>query len=71
LGGGITIEILNPPPDLLQGTSCDIDNNGVVLKLTWNDVSFLFAADIREEAEFELIMQRANLKSTVLNTTET
>ena len=66
LGSGITIEILNPLAEFFQGTSCDIDNNGVVLKLAWNKVSFLFTADIREEAEFELIMQRANLKSTVL-----
>jgi competence protein ComEC len=66
LGNGITIEILNPLAEFFQGTSCDIDNNGVVLKLAWNKVSFLFTADIREEAEFELIGQRANLKSTVL-----
>jgi len=66
LGNGIKIEVLNPPTELLEGTSCDTDNNGVVLKLTWNKVSFLLTADIREEAEFELIMQRANLKSTVL-----
>ena len=66
LGGGITMKILNPPPEFFQGTSCDVDNNGVVLKLTWHKVSFLFTADIREEAEFELIVQRANLKSTVL-----
>jgi competence protein ComEC len=66
LGGGITMKILNPPPEFFQGTSCDVDNNGVVLKLTWHKVSFLFTADIREEAEFELIGQRANLKSTVL-----
>ncbi|HEU65351.1 MAG TPA: MBL fold metallo-hydrolase [Chloroflexi bacterium] len=66
LGDGIKIEILNPPAEFFQGTSCDIDNNGIVLKLTWNKVSFLFTADIRTEAEFELIGQRANLRSTVL-----
>ncbi|MBE0431379.1 MAG: DNA internalization-related competence protein ComEC/Rec2 [Dehalococcoidia bacterium] len=66
LGDGITMEILNPPPEFFHGTSCDIDNNGIVLKLTWNRVSFLFTADIRPEAEFELIMQRVDLKSTVL-----
>lgn len=66
LGNGIKIEILNPPIEFFQGTSCDVDNNGVVLKLTWNRVSFLFTADIRREAEFELIGQRANLNSTVL-----
>jgi competence protein ComEC len=66
LGNGIKIEVLNPPPEFFEGTSCDTDNNGVVLRLTWNRISFLFTADIREEAEFALITQRANLRSTVL-----
>ena len=66
LGNGIKMEVLNPPATLYEGTSHDVDNNGVVLKLSWGKVSFLFTADIREEAEFELIGQRANLKSTVL-----
>ena len=60
------MEMLNPPEGLFEGTSHDVDNNGVVLRLTWGKVSFLFTADIREEVEFELIGQRANLKSTVL-----
>ncbi|GAI74769.1 unnamed protein product [marine sediment metagenome] len=60
------MEVLNPPEGLFEGTSHDVDNNGVVLRLNWGQVSFLFTADIREEVEFELIGQRANLKSTVL-----
>jgi len=66
LGNGIEMEVLNPPATLYEGTSHDVDNNGVVLRLSWGKVSFLFTADIREEVEFELIGQRANLKSTVL-----
>ena len=60
------MEVLNPPGSLFEGTSHDVDNNGVVLRLIWGKVSFLFTADIRKEAEFELIRQRANLRSTVL-----
>ncbi|MFC1927708.1 ComEC/Rec2 family competence protein [Chloroflexota bacterium] len=66
LGNGIKLEMLNPPEGLFEGTSHDVDNNGVVLRLSWGNVSFLFTADIRAEAELELIMQRANLKATVL-----
>jgi competence protein ComEC len=66
LGNGIKMEVLNPPANLWEGTSDDVDNNGVVLRLSWGQVSFLFTADIREDVEFELIGQRANLKSTVL-----
>ena len=66
LGNGIKIEVLNPPASLWEGTSADVDNNGVVLRLSWGKLSFLFTADIREEIEFELIGQRADLRSTVL-----
>jgi competence protein ComEC len=66
LGDGIRMEVLNPPASLWEGTSDDVDNNGVVLRLSWGNVSFLFTADIRAEAEFELIGQRASLRSTVL-----
>jgi len=37
-----------------------------VLRLSWGQVSFLFTADIRQEAEFELVWQLASLRSTVL-----
>ena len=66
LGSGIEIEVLHPPSPFLEDTSDDIDNNGIVLRLSWNKVSFLFTADIGREAEWHLIAQRANLKTTVL-----
>jgi len=66
LGNGIKIEVLHPSSPLLQDTSDDIDNNDMVLRLSWNEISFLFTADIGREAEWYLVAQRANLKSTVL-----
>jgi len=66
LGSGIEIEVLHPPSPFLQDTSDDIDNNGMVLRLSWNKVSFLFTADTGREAEWYLIAQRANLQATVL-----
>jgi len=66
LGGGIKLEVLHPPSPFLQDTSDDVDNNGMVLRLSWNKVSFLFTADIGREAEWHLIARRANLQATVL-----
>jgi competence protein ComEC len=66
LGDGIELEVLNPPSPLLQGTSDDVDNNGLALRLSWNEISFLFTADLGKEAEWYMIAQRANLRSTVL-----
>jgi len=50
----------------LTGTESDTDNNGVVLRLSMENVSFLLTADIGQEAEFKLIADRADLSSTVL-----
>lgn len=66
LGGGATISVLNPVEPLLTGTESDIDNNGVVLRLNMGKVSFLLAADIWRDAEWELVAKRADLRSTIL-----
>jgi competence protein ComEC len=66
LGDGVVIEVLNPQTPLLSDTESDIDNNGVVSRISMEEVSFLLTADIMWEAEFELIAQRASLNSTVL-----
>jgi len=63
---GAVIKVLNPRITYLTGTQSDTDNNGVVLRLNIDDVSFLLTADIMQEAEFELITDRADLSSTVL-----
>ena len=66
LGDGVVIEVLNPQTPLLCNTESDIDNNGVVLRISMEEISFLLTADIQQEAEFELIARRASLNSTVL-----
>ena len=64
--GGAVIEVLNPQIPHLTHTESDIDNNGMVMRLSTGEVSFLLTADTMWEAEFELIADRANLRSTVL-----
>jgi len=66
LGEGAVMKVINPQIPLLTNTESDIDNNGVVLELTMGEASFLLTADIWQEAEFELINQRAIRQSTVL-----
>ena len=60
------MKVLGPQPALLSGAGSDVDNNGVVLRLSTGHVSFLLAADIMREAEWELVRGRADLTSTVL-----
>jgi len=64
--GKAVIKVLNPGTTPLTGTESDADNNGVVLRLSRDDVSFLLTADIRQEVEFKLTADRAELHSTVL-----
>ena len=66
IGDGVKIKVLNPPSPLQSGTRSDIDNNGVVLSLSMEDINFLLTADIMWEQEFDLIARRADLTSTVL-----
>ena len=66
LGKGAIIKVLNPRRPLLTGTESDIDNNGMVLRVSLGRVSFLLTADIGREAELELITHRADLSNTVL-----
>ena len=60
------MEVLNPPPGLLRGTGSDKNNNGIVLRLAYGDVSFLLTADIEAEAEERLLRENLPLGSTVL-----
>jgi competence protein ComEC len=66
LGKGVVLRVLNPQTPQITGTGSDIDNNGLVLRLSLGKTSFLLTADIMWQAEFELIEQRAALASTVL-----
>ena len=66
MGDGVIIDVLGPPTLHFSGTQSDVDNNGIVLKISDGAVSFLLTADIMEEAERELIGNRADLASTVL-----
>jgi competence protein ComEC len=66
LGDGIRIEVLHPQEEFLRGTGSDINNNSVVLRLVWEEVSFLLTGDIYEEAEREILYQGYKLSSTVL-----
>jgi competence protein ComEC len=58
LGDGVWLEVLNPPEPLLQGTNTDVNNNAVVVRLTYGETSFLLTGDIEAEAEGQLVGNR-------------
>ena len=68
LGSGISLDVLHPPDELIQGTDQDANNNSVTLRLIWNQVSFLLTGDLCIEGETSIIHcgESYCLRSTVL-----
>ncbi len=66
LGGGARLEIVHPPYDRPFDTATDHDDNSVVAKLFYGDVSFLFAADIYGPGETFLLDSGVDVQATVL-----
>ena len=66
LGDGAIMEVLNPPREFLEGTDSDLDNNGMVLRLSMGDISFLLTADLYADGERYLLDQGVEFRSTVL-----
>ncbi len=63
---GVRIEFLNPPHPFLEGRGSDINNNSIVIKLSYGRVQFLFCADIEKEAERELLNCGSKLRSLIM-----
>jgi len=63
---GIELIVLHPKDEFIVGTDSDLNNNSVVIKLRYGDVSFLFTGDIEEEAEKEILSGNGNLSCDVL-----
>jgi competence protein ComEC len=62
LGGGVELQVLHPPPEGMDS----VDDSGIVIRLDYGRIGFLFTADIGWRAEKELLHQGVNLKCTVL-----
>jgi competence protein ComEC len=64
LGGGARLDVIGPDPAM--ATDPELNNTGVVLRLSLGSVSFLLTADIEAKAERELIADGVNVHATVL-----
>ena len=49
LGDGVQLEVLAPADPLLKDTHSDPNNNSVVIRMTYGQVSFLFTGDIEDD----------------------
>jgi beta-lactamase superfamily II metal-dependent hydrolase len=64
LGDGITLDVLVPHSPAAPATNAN--DNALVLRIQWRDVSFLLASDIEAPAERALLASGVPLGSTVL-----
>ena len=66
LDEGVTLETLHPPPAPLRGPAWNANNNSLVFRLVYGEVSFLLTGDIEAEAERYLARNIPGLESDVL-----
>ena len=66
LGEQVTLEVLNPPLPLHAGTSSDLNNNSIVLRLKYREASALLMADLFTEGEYALLDEELDLSADVL-----
>ncbi len=65
-GKFVTAQVLAPSGPVARRDTGDLNNNSVVIRLEYGDVSFLFTGDCEHEEEAAIISSGARLKSTVL-----
>ncbi|MPZ50762.1 MAG: MBL fold metallo-hydrolase, partial [Dehalococcoidia bacterium] len=66
LGGGVRLEVLGPPRELIGASGGALNDNSVVLRLIYGGVSFLLTGDIEAAGERALMAGGGALRSTVL-----
>ncbi|NLB56135.1 MAG: MBL fold metallo-hydrolase [Lentisphaerae bacterium] len=66
LGNDVIIEILSPPQELFKNTTSDANNNSLVMRVTYGEISALLTGDLEREGEATLIASRQNLESCIL-----
>jgi competence protein ComEC len=66
LGAGASAVLLHPSEPLLEDTGSDLNNNSVVLRVSYGRRSFLLMGDAEEAAEQRLLERDADLRCDVL-----
>jgi competence protein ComEC len=66
LDEGVVLEVLHPSPSSFPGSVYDRNNDSLVLRLVYGDLSFLLTGDIEAEAERYLAQTSSSLASSVL-----
>jgi competence protein ComEC len=66
LDDGVVLETLNPSASPIRGAPSDRNNNALVFRLVYQEVSFMLTGDIEAEAERQLVNNSPDLEADVL-----
>ncbi len=66
LGNGVLLEVIYPPDRLLEGTTSDVNNASIVMRLTYGETSFLLTGDVHWDAESYILSRSLPIRSDVL-----
>lgn len=65
-GSYVSAAAVNPPDPLMSGTGSDINNNSIVLRISYGSVDFLFTGDIESDAEAAILLRGSPLEGEIL-----
>lgn len=63
---GVKIMVVNPPHPFFQGTDSDLNNNSIVLRIVYREVSLLLTGDIERETERRILSLGETIHSNFL-----
>lgn len=66
LDEGVTLEVVYPPEAMLTGTTSDVNNASVVMRLAYGETSFLLTGDIHWDVESYILRRGLPIRSDVL-----
>ncbi len=66
LGRGIYAQVLGPPNQRFEGTGAEVNDNSVVIRLVYGDVSVLLTGDVEEEGALRLADMGEAVHSTIM-----
>ena len=66
LDEGVLLEVVYPPETLLTGTTSDVNNASIVMRLAYGETSFLLTGDIHWDVESYILRRGLPVRSDVL-----
>ncbi|MDO5846488.1 MAG: ComEC/Rec2 family competence protein [Methanocorpusculum sp.] len=64
---GVKIDVLSPPQELIMsGKNPDINENSIVLKITYGNVTYILTGDAEKDAEEYILSTGANIDADIL-----